>query len=171
MTSDEAFLEAVLAHLDMLYNLAWRLTSKPEEAEDLVQETCAKALRSWRRLPREDMGRWLATICLNTVRSTHRWKRTHPEVLDPEPALSTPSADDTAEQALAGLDREVIDSAIADLSPEQREAVTLMDLCGFTAAQVADILGIPRNTVLSRVHRGHKRLAALLEEQVKHRDP
>jgi RNA polymerase sigma-70 factor (ECF subfamily) len=169
--TDDDLLQAVLAHLDMLYNLARRVTSSREEAEDLVQESCVRALRGWRRARPERMGPWLATICLNTARSQYRWKLARPEVLDAEPGISAPSSDDTAEQALKALDRESIQLAIDELSPEQREAVTLMDLCGFTAAQVAEIVGAPRNTVLARVHRGHKRLAAILEERVKYRDP
>lgn len=163
--SDSDFLQVVLAHLDMLYNLARRTTATREEAEDLVQETCARALQGWRRTRPERAGPWLATICLNLARSEHRRRSARPdEVLDPSPGLEIPSIENTAEQALGSLDREAVHAAIRLLSPEQREAIVLMDLCGFTAAQVAEMLGTSRGTVLARVHRGHKRLAKLLEE-------
>jgi RNA polymerase sigma-70 factor (ECF subfamily) len=55
--------------------------------------------------------------------------------------------------------------ALWQLPAPQREAITLMDLCGFTAAEVATMTGTPRGTILARVHRGHKRLAALLQRQ------
>ena len=165
MTEDE-FVEAVLSHLDMLYNLARRVTSSAQEAEDLVQETCVRALQGWRRSRPERLRPWLATICLNTARSQYRWRSTRSEVLQAEPGMSLPSADDTARTALDALDRETIHEAMAELSSEQREAIALMDLCGFTAAQVSEILGVPRNTVLARVHRGRKRLAVLLGERV-----
>ena len=169
--SDEEFLEEALAHLDMVFNLARRWTPGIQEAEDLVQETYLRALRSWRRERPERTAPWLATICLNVARSQHRRRAARPpEVLDPEPGLGTPSPDDTAEQALGALDRAAVHRALMHLSVEQREAITLMDLCGFTSGQVAEILGVPRNTVLTRVHRGHKRLAVLLEEMTR-RDP
>jgi RNA polymerase sigma-70 factor (ECF subfamily) len=57
-----------------------------------------------------------------------------------------------------------VHEALWQLPAAQREAITLMDLCGLTAAQVATMTGAPRGTVLARVHRGHKRLAELLEE-------
>jgi RNA polymerase sigma-70 factor, ECF subfamily len=65
---------------------------------------------------------------------------------------------------VANLLGETVHEAMLQLPAEQREAVTLMDLCGFTAAEVATLTGTPRGTVLSRVHRGHRRLAKLLEE-------
>jgi RNA polymerase sigma-70 factor, ECF subfamily len=55
--------------------------------------------------------------------------------------------------------------ALWQLPSPQREAITLMDLCGFTAAEVAAMTGAPRGTILARVHRGRKRLAALLQRQ------
>jgi RNA polymerase sigma-70 factor (ECF subfamily) len=160
-----------MAHLDMLYNLARRMSSSREEAEDLVQDTCVRALSAWRRRTRPDhMGPWLATICLNAARSGRKRAATRLEIPDPDPGQSTPSSQDTEEQALAGVDRTAIREAIARLPVEQREAITLMDMCGFTASRAAEILGAPRNTVLSRVHRGRKRLAALLDEQVGNHD-
>jgi RNA polymerase sigma-70 factor (ECF subfamily) len=169
--SDEEFLEEALAHLDMVFNLARRRTSGIQEAEDLVQETYLRALRGWRRARPERTAPWLATICLNVARSHHRRRAARPpEVLDPAPGLETPSPEDTAEQALDTLDRVAVHRALLGLSVEQREAITLMDLCGFTSGQVAEMLGVPRNTVLTRVHRGHKRLVVLLKE-ITRRDP
>ena len=169
--SDEEFLQEVLAHIDMLYNLARQRTSDMQAAEDLVQETYARALRGWRRARPDKTAPWLATICLNVARSQHRRRTARPvEVLDPDPGVEMASREDTAEQALGELDRAAVQRALAQLSSVQREAITLMDMCGFTSAQVAEMTGTPRNTVLTRVHRGHKRLAALLEEMTR-RDP
>jgi RNA polymerase sigma-70 factor, ECF subfamily len=160
-----------MAHLDMLYSLARRMTSGREEAEDLVQETYAQALRSWRRAPPDRIAPWLATICLNTARSQLRRRASRPtEILDPEPGAALPDHADTEIDALRRLDREAVLAAVRALPIEQREAVALMDLRGLSAAEIAKMLGVPRNTVLSRAHRGHKRLAVLLEE-VRRRDP
>ncbi|HYZ93136.1 MAG TPA: RNA polymerase sigma factor, partial [Actinomycetota bacterium] len=163
--ADDEFLEEALPHLDMLYNLARRLTATREDAEDLVQETYAKALEGYRRRRPQRMTAWLATICLNGARSRHRRRATRPaELLEAEPGIDIPSTSDTAGQAIAATDADAVHEAMARLPHEQREAITLMDLCGFTAAQAGDVLHVSRNTVLSRVHRGHKRLAVLLEE-------
>lgn len=163
--SDDEFLQEALTHVDMVYNLARRMTSSRDDAEDLVQETYARALKAWRRERPRHMPPWLATICLNAARSLHRRRKNRPtEVLNMDQLDDLPAAGDTSEQALAELDRDAVGRALARLTTEQREAITLMDLCGFTAAQVGKMLGVSRNTVLSRVHRGHKRLAVLLEE-------
>lgn len=164
--ADDEFVQAALDHLDMLHNLARRLAPSRQEAEDLVQETCVRALRGWRRQPPRESGPWLATICLNVARSQHRWRRVRPaEVLDPDPGASLPSSKDTAAEAMSRVVSDTVHRALWQLPAPQREAVTLMDLCGFTAAQVAKITGSPRGTVLARAHRGHKRLAALLEQE------
>lgn len=166
---DESFIEDALAHVDMLYNLARSMVRGREEAEDLVQETYSRALEASRQKIPDRMAPWLATICLNTARSWHRRRRARPaEVLEADPGLASVGPHDTAGEALSNIQRSEVRDAIAALPPEQREAVTLMDLCGFTASQVAEITGAPRNTVLSRVHRGHKRLAVLLGEVKRH---
>jgi RNA polymerase sigma-70 factor (ECF subfamily) len=164
---DDEFSQAALDHLDMLYNLARRLTPSRQEAEDLVQETCVRALRGWRREPPRDIGPWLAAICLNAARSQYRWRRVRPpEVLEANPGSGLPATADTAEEAMSRVIRDAVHRAIWQLPAAQRETITLMDLCGFTAAQVAQMTGTPRGTVLARAHRGHKRLAVLLEEEV-----
>jgi RNA polymerase sigma-70 factor, ECF subfamily len=162
---DEAFLQATLDHLDMLYNLARRLAASRQEAEDLVQETYVRALRGWRRHPPEQVRPWLATICLNTARSAYRQRGARPtEILDPQPGVDVASTHDTAATAISHVIGDAVHQAMWQLPEAQREAITLMDLCGFTASQVSELTGVPRGTVLARVHRGHKRLARLLEE-------
>jgi RNA polymerase sigma-70 factor (ECF subfamily) len=162
---DEQYLQAVLDHLDMLYNLARRLTWTRQEAEDLVQETCVRALRGWRRRPPEQVRPWLAAICMNTARSAYRQRRARPsEVLEADTGLEVASSSDTEAAAMSNIMGTAVHEALWQLPAAQREAVTLMDLCGLTAAQVATMTGAPRGTVLARVHRGHKRLAELLEE-------
>jgi RNA polymerase sigma-70 factor (ECF subfamily) len=163
--ADEQFLQATLDHVDMLYNLARRLTSSRPEAEDLVQETYVRALRGWRRRPPDQVRPWLAAICLNTARSAYRYRGARPpEILDPHPGLHVASPLDTEATAMAHIVGEAVHEALWQLPAPQREAITLMDLCGFTAAQVSTLTGAPRGTILARVHRGHKRLAELLEE-------
>jgi RNA polymerase sigma-70 factor (ECF subfamily) len=164
--NDEEFLRAVGEHLDLVYNLARRLTRSRQHAEDLVQETYLRALRGWRHQPPQDVRAWLATICLNIARAGWRRDSTRPpEVLHPWAGTAQTSEHDTAAEALSGLLRDQVHQALWQLPAAQREAIVLMDLCGFTAAEVATMTGAPRGTILARVHRGHKRLAAVLQRQ------
>lgn len=164
--SDEAFLQAVEEHLDLVHNLARRLTRSRPQAEDLVQETYLRALRGWRRNPPDDPRAWLATICLNIARAGYRREANHPvEVLDPDAGATLISGHDTAAEAVSATVADQVHQALWQLPAAQREAITLMDLCGFTAAEVAAMTHTPRGTILSRVHRGHKRLAVLLPQQ------
>jgi len=161
---DTDFIEATLPAMDLVYNLARRCTHTHEEAEDLVQQTYLNALRAWRSHRRPDKAEpWLATICLNIVRSDYRRRRRRPdELLQADPGLEKSSDDDTALKAVAAVEAEAIHAALLQLPEEQRIAVTLADLCGLTAAEVSGVTGSPRGTVLSRIHRGRKALAGKL---------
>ncbi|MGH2654104.1 MAG: RNA polymerase sigma factor [Actinomycetota bacterium] len=165
----EEFLAATLPSLDLVYNLARRMAGERDEVEDLVQETYLRAFEAWvrRRRPRK-VEPWMATICLNAGRSRLRrgWNREIPtdtEPLQPDPA----SVEDEVMREIA---RSVVHDALTRLPPEQRVAIALMDLSGFTAAEVARIVGAPRGTILARVHRGRKKLAELLEGSVVFRE-
>jgi RNA polymerase sigma-70 factor (ECF subfamily) len=85
--------------------------------------------------------------------------------------LEIGSEADTAWEALAAIDRATVRNALWGLPEEQRVAVTLMDIGGLTAKEVARVMGTPRGTVLSRVHRGRKALAALVRREVEQREP
>jgi RNA polymerase sigma-70 factor, ECF subfamily len=166
----ELFLQVVLPHLDMLHNLSRRLSASPEEAEDLVQDTFLRAWAAWPATQPSAMGPWLATICLNAARSAGRHRASRPLLRSDDSALAAAPADgDTAAEALGRVDAARVRAALARLRPEQREAIVLVDLCGLTSAEVARLVGAPRNTVLSRLHRGHKALAVLLGDQARAR--
>jgi RNA polymerase sigma-70 factor, ECF subfamily len=162
-THDE-FLDATLPALDLVYNLARRLLD-PRDVEDVVQETFTRAFEAWSsgRRPRK-VEPWLATICLNTGRSWLRRASNRREVpAEPDPAM--PGGEDVARDAIGNVRKDAVHAALWELPEEQRIAITLMDLAGFTASEVARIMGSPRGTVLARVHRGRKRLARILEKE------
>ena len=160
---DSEFLDAFTEHLDRLHNLARSLTSSAEDAEDLVSETCLLALRGWRRAAPDDPAAWFATICLNTARSLHRRRSVRPKEVAAEWLLDrADDGADTARSAMAAVASTQVRQALLQLPAPQREAIALMDLAGFTAAQTAGIIGAPRGTVLARVHRGRKVLARSL---------
>lgn len=158
------FLAATLPALDLVYNLARRLVGA-DDVEDLVQETYTRAFGAWSAgRPPQRVEPWMATICLNTGRSWLRRasNREIPSELDPALSAST----DVSAQAMERLQAEQVHHALWQLPEEQRIAIALMDLDGFSASQVAAITGAPRGTVLARVHRGRKKLARFLESEV-----
>lgn len=165
----EDFLAATLPALDHVYNLARRLTRNVDQVEDIVQETYVKAFEAWvdGRRPRK-VDPWITTICLNVGRSLWRKASTKREVISaPDPSVASDL--DVAEDAIRGVQSHVVHEALWSLSEEQRIAIVLMDLNGFTASEIARLTRTPRGTVLSRVHRGRKKLAgALLSEVVLH---
>ncbi len=161
---DQEFLDCFTEHLDRLYNLARGLTRTTQDAEDLVSETCVLALRGWRRCRPDDPAAWLATVCLNAARSSYRRRAVRPvEVAADAWLLAQPDEGaDTAREELAAVEAAGVREALSRLPAPQQEAITLMDLAGYTAAQTAQIVGAPRGTVLARVHRGRKVLARSL---------
>ena len=163
---DRAFLDAALPHLDVVYRVARYASKDHHRAEDLVQETYLRAYAAFGAHRGDSTKAWLVTICLNLARSEGRRRARRPAEtpLPPfqdheAPGVSVP------EEALANIDRGSVSRALSRLPEDQRLAIVLMDLAGHSASEVADMLGCPRNTVLSRVHRGHKRLASLLVEE------
>ncbi|MGH2685773.1 MAG: RNA polymerase sigma factor, partial [Actinomycetota bacterium] len=150
------------------YNLARRMFRRPEDVEDLVQETYLHAFGAWAkgRRPRK-VEPWIATICLNAGRSwIRRAASRYEDPHDLEELQEAPAADDVEEETLERVRREVVHRALWRLPESQRIAIALMDLDGLTAAQVAKVTGWPRGTVLSRVHRGRKRLAEMIGGKV-----
>lgn len=161
-----AFLEAAMPHLDIVYRVARHTTRDHHHAEDLVQETYLRAFAAFGTHRGPSTKAWLVTICLNLARSQGRRRARRvvetamPEPYEPEaPGVSVP------EEALANIDRAVVSRALAQLPDEQRQAIVLMDLAGHSASDVAEMLGCPRNTVLSRAFRGRQRLVSFLVEE------
>jgi RNA polymerase sigma-70 factor (ECF subfamily) len=165
----EDFLRATMGAMDLVYNLARRFAERPEDAEDLVQETYLAAYRAWRdrRRPRR-VEPWLATICLNLGRSRYRSRGRRPvEVSIDDRDFRAPATADPEQAAEAAMDRQALYEAMRRLPEEQRVAITLVDLMGLKTAEAARAMDIPRGTVLSRVHRGRRGLAALLWDAVR----
>jgi RNA polymerase sigma-70 factor (ECF subfamily) len=168
---ERAFLEAAMPHLDVVYRVARHTSRDHHQAEDLVQETYLRAFAAFASHRGPSTKAWLVTICLNLVRTEGRRRARRavetslPEHYEPEaPGVNVP------EEALAKIDRASVSRALAQVPEEQRLAIVLMDLAGHSASEVAEMLGCPRNTVLSRVFRGRQRLASLLVGEDVNRD-
>lgn len=162
----EDFLHASLPALDLVHNLARRMIHDPVLVEDVVQETYLKAFEAWAsgRKPSR-VEPWIATICLNIGRGYWRKASTRYEALSGELPEQF-HAGDVETEALRNVQREVVHRGLWELPDEQRVTITLIDIDGFSVKEVAKIMGTPKGTVLSRAHRGRKRLARLLEDRV-----
>ena len=165
---DEGFQTYVVGEVDVLYRVAVTLTRNPTDAEDLVQDTLLRAYRGIDRFDGRHPRAWLLTI----LRHTHynRVRKRQPVLLaDGESAQRVleqtgPTAPSSEEVALAEQFEPVVAQALADLPDDFRAVIDLVDLRGLSYAQAADLLGIPKGTVMSRLHRGRGRIRATLDE-------
>jgi RNA polymerase sigma-70 factor (ECF subfamily) len=171
MGDDDGFLRATMGSMDLVYNLARRMVPRPEDAQDLVQETYLAAYRAWvgRRRPRK-VEPWLATICLNMGRSSFRHRTRRPQEIPFAEIADMNGSSDPEREAIEGLDRRSLLAALWSLPEEQRVAIALVDLAGFSTNDAAKTMETPKGTVLSRLHRGRKALGVLLDDQVRERE-
>jgi len=157
-----AFAEYVQPEIEVLYRVAVTLTRNPADAEDLVQDTLVRAFRAADRFDGRHPRAWLLTI----LRRTHlnRVRKKTPSLLaDGGDAARTleelgPSLPSSEEVALSREFEPVVAQALADLPGDFRAVVDLVDLQGLSYAQAADTLGIPKGTVMSRLHRARRRI-------------
>jgi RNA polymerase sigma-70 factor, ECF subfamily len=163
---DSAFATEALSFIDSLYGTALRLTRKAQDAEDLVQDTYLKAFRASRQFERgTNLKAWLFTILHNTFRNMRRHDGRNPVDVDSDTVeraadVAGPgSHEQTPEQLLsrATLDAD-LQAALDELPDAFRQAVWLRDVEEFSYAEIAQIVGVPIGTVMSRISRGRKML-------------
>ena len=175
----ERFERDALPLLSGLYGAALRLTRNPADAEDLLQETYLRAYRGFAGFTEgTNLKAWLYRILTNTFINAYRKRQREPQtVLEDEipewylyDRLNADGETASAEsQVLDRIPDEDVKEALDALPENFRMAVWLADVEGFAYKEIAEILGIPIGTVMSRLHRGRKALEQRLREKVRQR--
>ena len=147
-----AFRALVDAHAQYLYGVAHALTRNNADAEDLVQETLLGAIRGTFR-GESSVRTWLVRILVNRAAMLRRTRKRKPaqELSGDVAGSATPQA--------AGVDAKLdLTAMLAELSEDHREVLILRELEGLSYEEIAEVLGVPRGTVESRLHRARQEL-------------
>jgi RNA polymerase sigma-70 factor (ECF subfamily) len=171
----DPFVVEMLGHLDALYTVASRLTRGSSEAEDLVQDAIVKAIRARDQFePGTNLKAWLLRILTNTFINRYRrggLERSVLEAPDGEPlvdgwmgASTMRSMRDPETQALRPIVEAELERALESLPPDFRLAVILSDVEELSYKEIAEVMGCPVGTVMSRLHRGRRLLREQLRE-------
>jgi RNA polymerase sigma-70 factor (ECF subfamily) len=172
----EEFEAIAVPHMDALYNFALRMTSDPENANDLVQETFLRAFRFFDKFERgTNIKAWLFRILKNTFINQYRKQKSEPGKVDYDDVqnfyenikASEVKTTHIEEDAFSKLLDDDLSEAITKLPADFRTVIILSDIEGFTYEEIADFVDIPVGTVRSRLHRARKMLYSKLYNYAK----
>lgn len=165
------FEKEAVPHMDILYNYALRMTSSPDDAADLVQETFLKAFRFWDKYEKgTNIRAWLFRILKNSFINKYRKETKEPATVDYDEiqnfynTIKAESTDpnDLQRKIFGGLLEDDIARALETLPEEFRTVVILCDIEGLSYEEIAEFVDCPIGTVRSRIHRGRKILRSKL---------
>jgi RNA polymerase sigma-70 factor (ECF subfamily) len=175
----ERFEREVLPLLPNLYSAALRMTRNPADAEDLVQETYLRAYRGFSGFEEgTNLRAWMYRILTNTFINSYRKKQREPVTVQEDDLdewylydkMGDSGVEPSAEaEVIRSMPDEDVQKALEALPEGFRLAVLLADVEGFSYKEIAEILGIPIGTVMSRLHRGRRALEKALWERVRER--
>jgi RNA polymerase sigma-70 factor (ECF subfamily) len=168
------FEEEALGLSDQVYRVARHLANSREEADDLVQETYARAFRSWRSYtPGTNLRAWLLRILTNLNIDRGRRSQRAPQMQPLEAndyylydKLAESDGPTDEERVVERLSQDDIVSALSEVPHDFRDVIVLVDIGDFSYQDAAQILGIPIGTVMSRLHRGRRILKRELADSV-----
>jgi RNA polymerase sigma-70 factor, ECF subfamily len=166
------FEEEALALADQVYRVARGVSRTKEEAEDLMQDTYARAFRSWQSYtPGTNLRAWLLRILTNLNIDRGRRQQRTPDQQPLEEGdyflynrLEATSGETDEERILERLSQDHVTEALAAVPHDFRDVLVLVDIGDFSYAEAAQILDIPIGTVMSRLHRGRRILKQQLAE-------
>ncbi|MGH3007540.1 MAG: sigma-70 family RNA polymerase sigma factor [Gaiellaceae bacterium] len=166
------FEEEVLELSDQVYRVARRLVPTREEAEDLVQDTYARAFRSWRSYtPGTNLRAWLMRILTNLNIDRGRREQRTPDTRPMEEGdyflynrLEETTGGNDEERIVERLSQDGVVQALSAVPHDFRDVIVLVDIGDFSYGEAAQILDIPIGTVMSRLHRGRRILKSELAE-------
>ncbi len=172
------FDEQIRPFLEQLYPTALRMTRNPADAEDLVQETLTKAYTAYHQFtPGTNLRAWLHRILANTFINSYRKTKRQPAITpgaDPHQdwqvghdPLAGPARSAEAE-ALDKMTDSAVLAALRDLPDDFKTTIWLADVEGYPYREVADMMGTPIGTVMSRLHRGRGKLRQQLAARAVH---
>ncbi len=169
---DAAWEDMVKTHTRRVYAICYRFTGKDSEAQDLTQEVFLRVFRTLKtfRAGEGSFVVWLTRVTRNLLIDNYRrtrLDRATDSIEDQLPLLEEHSSPTTrTDSAVAGREAsEILQFALAKLSPELRETVILRDLEELEYREIADVLHVPEGTVKSRLNRGRAELARILRKQ------
>jgi len=172
------FEEEILPHLDAMYNFALRLTTDPNDAEDLVQDSIVKAYRFFSSYEKGTNAKaWLFRILKNSYINNYRKKSKQPNQVDYDEVATfyesiraeRTDTSDLEDQMYRELMDDDISNALEELPEDFRTVVLLCDVEGFTYEEIANMLDVPIGTIRSRLHRGRNLLKSQLAEYAEQR--
>jgi RNA polymerase sigma-70 factor (ECF subfamily) len=167
MTEDDAerFERTVVPHLDDAYTLARYLLRDEHDAQDVVQEAALRAVRYFRGYAGGDARAWLLAIVRNCSLTWRRRRRADEHTVpftDGMDNLALQTARETDASAVEASERGRVQRAVDSLPHEFREVVVLREIQDLSYREISDVIGVPIGTVMSRLARARKRLAAVL---------